>query len=154
MEDHFIINPLTKRKIQKGGTAHRRLIRRGILQHGTVITKDPAETVTVEEPTLQRARAKTAIIPVSAPATSPQPPKEQKHESKEVEVDDDLFFYDTSYLSYKQDLDETKVKGFATRYEGLCTHELKMLMEMMSDEIVTQSLRDEDESKSINKTEE
>lgn len=149
MDDHFIINPLTNRKIQKGGNAHRRLIARGVLTPLTVTPqKGSALEATLKkviEPTVRHAlEQKDPNHDATAPPSKVIIADEKKEEKKE-EDDDDRFFYDPTYMTYKQQLEEAKVQEFSDRYKGLNTHELKMLMELMSDEIVSQSLNKTDE---------
>lgn len=143
-DKHFLVNPLTKRRIQRGGPAHRRLIAKGIVpplfgrskqlteeEKKAIEEKDPEHPITAEEPIEVKAQ----------PAENDQkynPPSPLSEDRSDSETSED-FFYDKAYAVYKEQLKEAQMEKYREIYEGMSKDELKFVIELMSDAVVEKS---------------
>ncbi len=202
--DYFVINPLTKRKLVKGGPTHRQLVAKGILPPARAKTsslvvetpqtpqtkleeikgggvkicekkiriedaqdtplekKDqdaaPEEKVSSESGTVTCGASVEECHVVNLPKPTPeeliQYAEEKRHDlsefdcvsdaeesEEEKELSPDAFFYDNAYKSYREALNQSKVEEYRQKYSHMSTEELKLMMEIMSDQIVYKSLK-------------
>lgn len=146
LTEHFLINPLTNRKIQRGGPAHRRLISKGVLpsqikterlnreEKKAVEQKDASHPITAPLPDAQKKP-----IPLQKMAESAKTPILEESPQPLTDEDDEDFFYDQAYQQFKETTDQGKYDEIIQKYEHLSVEELKLLMEMMSDQIVSKN---------------
>ncbi len=179
MSEHFIINPLTNRRIQIGGPSHRRLIKQGVLPpvnarpaplapsapsaHSEPEREPNNERLIPEAKEMKEEEKKDerlipleekkepeikedAIMGVEIKEEPIPETKEEKWEpetltsEKKDESDEDDFFFDKPYLNYKKALEKNKMEEFVDKYKFLSIEELKLMIEIMSDEIVSKSI--------------